>query len=286
MSGWRFEMNVPKDLADKINQGNCVLFVGAGLSQGAGLPGWPGLLRQMLDWGEEHGVDLPDRAELEKYIKDGELLLVAEEMRERLGKDDLREFMVGVFRRPGLEPTDAHNLLPQIPFAAALTSNYDTLLETAYTISSGTTPHVFTHADYPELSAVLRDNEFYVLKVHGTIDRIETIILGRSDYREVIHDNQAYRSYLRNLFSSSTVLFLGFGLIDPDLMLLLDELSGTFKGYTGKHYALMDAEKVPGIKRRRFERDYNIQIIPYKKSALDHPEVREFLRKLAEKCDG
>jgi len=279
-------MNVPKDLADKIDQGNCVVFVGAGLSQGAGLPGWPGLLRQMLDWGEEHGVDLSDRAELEKCIKDGELLMVAEEMRKRLGKNDFREFMVGVFRKPNLEPTDAHNLLPKIPFAAALTSNYDTLLETAYTISSGGIPRVFTHEDYPELSAAPRDNEFYVLKVHGTIDRIETIILGQSDYRELIHDNQACQSYLRNLFLNKTVFFIGFGLTDPDLMLLLDKLSVTFKGYAGKHYALMDTEKAPAFKQRLFEENYNIKIIPYTKSAPDHPEVREFLSDLAEKCSG
>jgi NAD-dependent SIR2 family protein deacetylase len=170
----RYEMNVPKELVDQIARCQCVVFVGAGLSQGAGLPGWPELLQQMLDWSEKRGVDMADRTELESYIEDGDLLLVAEEMHERLGKDNFRSFMAEVFRRPGLKPSDTHMLLPEIPFTAALTSNYDTLLESAYTLTQrGTAPHVFTHSDYPELAAALRSGEFYVLKVHGTIDRIQ-----------------------------------------------------------------------------------------------------------------
>jgi SIR2-like domain len=270
-------MNVPKDLVDQIARGKGAVFVGAGLSQGAGLPGWPGLLRQMLDWSEKHGKELSDREELEHYIDNGELLLVAEEMRERLGKDHFRRFMAEIFRKPGLKPTAAQMLLPQIPFAAALTSNYEVLLESAYTVARGAMPHVFTHEDYPELSAALRTGEFYVLKVHGTIDRIQTLVLGQSDYREVMHANLPYRQHLTTLFSSMTVLFLGFGLTDPDILLLLDELRVTFKDYTGKHYALMSIRNVPAIKQKRFEKDFGIEIIPYTPAQPDHPEVHIFL---------
>lgn len=277
-------MEVPEELVNQIAHGNCILFVGAGLSQGAKLPSWPDLLRQMLDWSEKYGIDMADRKEMESYIEGGELLLVADEMRERLSGDDFRRFMVEVFRKSGIKPTKVHMLLPKIPFAAALTSNYDTLLESAYNIANNGTPlHVFTHRDYPELSASLRSSEFYVLKVHGTIDRIETIILGRNDYREVMHANPAYRQYLMALFSTKTVIFLGFGLTDPDLLLLLDELRATFKDYSGKHFALMSTRDFSGIKKNRFEKDYGIKIIPYTPSTYEHPEVITFLTDLADK---
>jgi WD40 repeat protein len=278
--------DVPKDLIKQIKDGNCVVFVGAGLSQGAGLPNWTGLLQRMLNWAADHGVDMSDRAELEGYIGEGKLLMVAEEMRERLVDDDFRSFMVETFRKPGLKPTEAHRLIPGINFCAALTSNYDTLLETAYTLEWKKTPPVFTHLDCPELSAALRSNQFYILKVHGHIDRIETIILGRSDYREIIYNNREYHTYLTTLLSSKTMLFVGFSLTDPDLMMLLDELGAIFKGYTGKHYALVSTEGVGEIERRRFERDYNIHIIPYTPSAEDHPEVKAFLGELAKLSPG
>lgn len=278
MSPDQIRMDIPGELIEDIIQRKCGVFVGAGLSQGAGLPGWVGLLRRMMDWSEHHGINTSDRSELEGYIQGGELLLVAEEMRERLGRDLFRRFLVEEFTKPNLKPTDTHRLLPCIPFVAALTTNYDTLIESTYTLArEGSPVHIFTQMEVPELSASLRSNEFYILKTHGTIDRIETVVLGRSDYRDITQTNQAYHSHLNTFFSTHTVLFLGFGLSDPDLLLFLDELRATFKNYTGKHFALMNAAEAPPIKQSRFEKDYGIHIIPYNSSAPDHPEVRMFL---------
>ncbi|MFX1555559.1 MAG: SIR2 family protein, partial [Promethearchaeota archaeon] len=276
-------VEIPDELIEQICQEKTVLFVGAGLSMRAGLPSWPDLLRQMLDWSEKRGVDLTNRAELESHIEDGKLLLVAEEMRERLGGEKFRTFMRETFQKLDLKPTDTHLLLPEIPFTAVLTSNYDTLLESAYTLAqSGEAPHVFTHVEYPELSAALRSGEFYVLKVHGTIDRIGTVVLGRGDYRKVMYANSAYRRHIETLFSTQTVLFLGFGLTDPDLLLLLEELRVAFKDYTGEHYALMSIEEADPIQCKGWQRDYGIQIIPYQ-ATEGHPEVHEFLSAISDK---
>lgn len=279
-------IDIPKELSDKVARGNCVVFVGAGPSQGAGLPNWPQLLGQMLDWAQAHGVDVSDRAELAGYIKNDELLLAAEELQERMGDERFRMFMMEVFRKPGLKPTETHLLIPKVPFAAAVTTNYENLLEAAYTIVNGAQPHIFTHTDVAELSAALRSGEFYVLKAHGTIDRVDTIVLGRRSYRDLIHANPPYRQHLTSLFSGKTVLFLGFGLTDPDLLLLLDELKAVFSGHTGHHFALMDEQRAPAIKRKRFEKDYGVVIIPYTPSAADHPEVRAFLEALIEQSHG
>jgi hypothetical protein len=110
-------------------------------------------------------------------------------------------------------------------------------------------------------------------------------VLGTTDYRELIHNNRAYRQYLSNLFSSNTVLFIGFGLTDPDLNLLLDELRSIFQGYNTTHYALMNTTDVKPIKQKRFEKDYNIKILPYTPSTAHHPEVEEFLKELAKEVN-
>jgi len=277
-------MEVPELLIKQIIQGNCVLFAGAGLSISAGLPCWQTLLKRMIDWSGAHSVDVSDQDELHKYIREGDLLLVADEMRERMGDHNFREFMADVFLRDaGAKPTETQMLLTKIPFSSIITSNYDKLIETAYAISNGSVPHVFTQEDYPELSASLRTEDFHVLKLHGTIDRIQTIVLGRSDYRRVMQANPAYRQYLNTLFSTKTVFFLGFGFTDPDLLLLLDELRITFESYASKHYALMNSVDTPRIKQRRFEKDYGINIIPYAPSSHEHPEVLMFLNTLFER---
>lgn len=279
------DTNIPYDLAQRIANGRGVAFVGAGLSQGAGLPGWVELLQQMLKWAQIHGVALDDYTELQTYIEENKLLLVAEEMRERLGKERFRQFIAEVFRNIEITPTETHKLLPDIPFTAILTSNYDKLLETAYALERGTIPHCFTQVDFPELAAAQNNDEFYILKIHGTADRIETIVLGKKDYREVMLANSAYRQFLMAFFQNNTVLFLGYGLADPDLLLLLDELNVTFKDYGKLHYALMDETKIRPIERRRFECDYGVHIIPYTPSSQEHPEVHHFLAQLAKKVE-
>jgi hypothetical protein len=40
--------HIPRMLVHAIRRGDCVLFVSAGLSQGAGLPDWTGLLNHIL----------------------------------------------------------------------------------------------------------------------------------------------------------------------------------------------------------------------------------------------
>ncbi len=280
-------MEIPEHLIHQIAKGQAVAFVGAGLSQGAGLPGWVQLLWQMLDWGEKNSITLNDRAELEDCINDGDLLTVAEEMRERFGRAAFHQFMVDKIRMPKPMPAPTHRLLPGIPFSAVLTTNYDKLIESVYEKTDEyASPHYFTHQEYPELSMAVRSGEFYILKVHGTIDRIETVILGKTDYRDIIYNNRPLHQYLLSLFSSKTLLFLGYSLNDPDLMLVLDELRATFKDYTVTHYALMNADEVSLLRQKRFRQDYGIQILPYSPSAPDHPEVGQFLEELAQAVKG
>ncbi|MFC2032558.1 SIR2 family protein, partial [Chloroflexota bacterium] len=273
-------MVIPKNLIEAIKEGSCVAFVGSGLSQTVGLPSWSNLLRQMISWSRDEGINVKDRQELEDLIEHNDFLLVAEELREQLGKENYRQFMVKVLQKANPKPSDVHMQLTRIPFSAVLTSNYDTVLESAYTMaSSGSAPHVFTHADYPELANALREGDFYILKIHGTIDRIETVILGRTDYRTVMINNRAYHQQLQAHFSNKTVLFIGCSLNDPDILTLLDELRTTFGDYSGRHFAfLYEPSKV---KLRRFERDYGIQVIPYTPSSTTHPEASTFLNDLA-----
>ncbi len=278
-------VNIPTGLIDALLNQKCVVFVGAGLSRATGVPDWKRLVINLLDWAERHAVAVPDRADLEQAVAENKLLEVVQEMRELLGKEKFRQFMTNVFRHPGVRPTENHLLLSRIPFAAAVTTNYENLVESGYTQMRGVTPHVFTHEDTPELSAALRHSDFFVLKAHGTIDRIETIILSREDYRRVMHSQPAYRDFLKAVFSTRIVLFIGFSLTDPDLLLLLDELRAVYDGYTGTHYALMDISNLSSVERRRFAKDYGIEIIPYTSSTPAHSEVTSFLKELGEKTD-
>jgi hypothetical protein len=65
-----------------------------------------------------------------------------------------------------------------------------------------------------------------VFKVHGDINISGSIVLSNRDYARLLYLSPGYRSFLEAVFSSYTVLFVGFGGNDPDLDGIVDRLSG------------------------------------------------------------
>lgn len=250
---------------------------------GAGLPSWEATLQNMIEWSLNHSILLP-KLELEEMISDKKFLEVANIIVKKMGNQRFGEFLVSVFRKPGLKPTEAHLLLPKIPFVSVLTSNYDKLIESAYTlVREGESVPVFTHSNQKDLAAVLHSKEFHILKTHGNIDDIESVVLSLKDYQYLMQNNELYKIYLQQIFTTKTVLFLGFSLSDPDLKSILDGLRVHLKEITPPHYALIEEGKISEIEAEELKDSYNIHVLRYKASSDSHPEVTEFLREVIEK---
>ena len=274
------QIPIPKNLIDEIRAGQCVIFVGAGLSIGAGLDSWYGLLIKLLAYLKvNHVGDEALYQTIEQLIDDGNLIEAAEQIRTQLTNYDFAQFMRDLF--DGLDPTQprdeqepqpiqpqqTHKLIAQLPFYAALTTNYDRLIEQAHGDR-----HPISHDEATQIVRLYRSDDFYVLKCHGDIERIETIVLTKADYDKIINRNEAYKDHIKYLFLAKTILFIGFSLNDPDINLFLDELNSTYKGYNPSHYALM----YQAHEQREFYKERNINIIPYDQ----HDQVESFLSDL------
>jgi NAD-dependent SIR2 family protein deacetylase len=180
-------IEIPEELTRRMAERSVVLFVGAGMSQPQ-LPGWRALLVRMIDWTHRESIPLGGFEDsIRDLIRDGDLLLAAQELRSRMGEDSFRQFIHRLFRDPALTPGPAHRMLPEMGFASILTTNYDTLIESAF---PSRTAAFYTQRDYPELAGLNRDHGFAIVKVHGDVDRFESLVLGQADYREALFANQ------------------------------------------------------------------------------------------------
>jgi hypothetical protein len=222
---------------------------------------------------------LGNLADIQKLIEEKELLPAAEEIKDAVNPEIFRQALSSIMDDESISPSPTHLLLPTIPFTVVLTSNYDRLLERAYG-KVAQLPWVITHNSGTALTAALHERRFYILKVHGTIEHVETMVLGRRSYRELMHGNEAYFEHIRTLLRTKMLLFVRFSLSDPDLRLIPDREYVTWGGHANIHYALMNAGEVNSILRKEWERDYGIQILPYEPSNEYHPEVGEFLKEL------
>jgi len=94
-------------------------------------------------------------------ITSNDLLPAAQELQERVGTPAIGEFLASVFQDHQVVPGISHRVLPKISFRAILTTNYDSLIEGAYTIENGgRIPPVLTQEDLFFRPSPLRGSEF------------------------------------------------------------------------------------------------------------------------------
>ncbi|MBA3871066.1 MAG: SIR2 family protein, partial [Anaerolineae bacterium] len=268
----------PSDLIKAINNKTCIVFVGAGISQSANLPGWRELVNRMKTRAIERGFLSDDtQLELESHIQKDELLLALDFLDDALGKSDVCEFIQETFMEVDPKITSVHRQITNIPFFAAVTSNYDQLLEQAYKASGKDNFRVFTHADTAALSLTRASRNFFMCYLHGLAQKCETIVLSQTDYRNLMHSNRPYHSFLEYILTSFQILFLGFSLNDPDINLLMEQIQAITNGYTPTHYALIPKSEITNLKKTNYRKKYNIEILSYAPSS-DYREVGDFLQ--------
>lgn len=288
----KFQGIIPAELVDAVRTLRCILFVGAGMSaqvtrsDGSPLPSWSELLLEFLDWAIARQVRFwGDPEDIRAMITKGNLLTAAQELQDRLGPAALGEFLDRVFRDRTVLPSNAHRLVPRIPFRAVLTTNYDSLIEGAYSIENGgRLPPVWTQEDLLFRPSPLRGSDFFVFKIHGHLDRPNSVVLGSRDYQDLLFRTPGYRQFLETLFATHAVLFVGFGGSDPNLDSIFDRLASIYSRTLDRHFTLLPANRLNTTEKRRLALDRRLEVIEYDADA-SHSQVVAFLHELASQCE-
>ena len=273
---------VPDDLVQACVAGECVLYAGAGLSARAGYPTWMPFVRNLLNWAVENEfVEESFGESLRSAITPEQSDLVADSIVSALqakGQEKLlHEYLSRIFLEPFPQPPKSHHILREIGFSAALTTNFDTLLERTY---EDMETRVYTPKDTEPLLEALTKRDFFILKLYGTLELPETVLVAPAQYEVAVANNRPFSEFMDSLFFSRTILFVGASLKGIEAYLEGIE----FRGGQRQLYALV---AVTGsawqAKADQLQRRYNIQILPYTLNE-EHPEVLEFLEKLAQKA--
>lgn len=185
-------------LEQAIRDEACVLFVGAGMSLGAGMPGWNDLIARLSsELGIEPGGDV-DNLDLAQWYRD------------RFGRERLGEVLSSTFGVPGL-PTLAHYLLMALPCRHVITTNYDRLLEDTLTgLKKYPVPVIEQH----EVARTGGSGVVYVVKLHGDAHQPRDIVLTRDDYDAFFTRRPAMALLLEGLLLNRTFFFVGYSLRD------------------------------------------------------------------------
>lgn len=269
-------MNIwPDALIREIADRRALVFIGAGFSKAAHplMPTWPELLNNL----SPKLTKKADQALIIKLIKQHRLLDAAQIITDGVERADLNAFLKTIFQ---LRPAPLHDIyrdLLQLDLKTIVTTNYDEFLEKNFDHHSGGNAayDVYKHTSSNVLSAI-RSPQRVIAKMHGCITEPDELVLDRLSYFKARQRNHGFFNVMSALFTTHTVLFLGYSLGDPDLQIILENINSVSESAHG-HYALL-----PKMEHRSMvkaiKQSYNISCIEY--PAENHSLVPEHLSDL------
>lgn len=241
--------------ADKL-----AVFVGAGISAEAGLPRWPLLVERLLTRASNGDTHFRNNAQMEAWVARTlrtELLPGAAGIAETLFDDEhqLAKALRAELYRPPVK--DARTLRPADffpgPTAHAvaalriardkrfrgtvmkiLTTNYDNLLEQAFSHRRDTTAQVMPWY-WPEPNKKLPRDRIKVHHLHGYLisNRPQgTLVLTDGSYHEQSPATITRDHFVREILSNYSCLFLGSSFSDPNIIRYIRESAGERRART------------------------------------------------------
>lgn len=224
-------------------EGTAAVFVGAGLSRPAGFADWRQLLKEIAD---DLQIDIE---------REHDLIAVAQFEANRKGnRDSLNDAIIRNFERDA-KLTPSHRLLARLPIDTVWTTNYDKLLEWAFTEANKRCDVKFTVA---QLASRKPHIDVMIFKMHGDVDHAQEAILTKDDYECYEAEYGAFTVQLLADLLSKRFLFLGFSFTDPNIDYTFNRLRRLLSPHRKQnalgreHYCILrkphaDDYKKPGI---------------------------------------
>src|SRR6266403_781266 len=215
-----------KEYTRALREGDSALFVGAGISRPAGYVDWKQLLKEIA---EELELDIDRESDL--------VALAQYHVNRRGGRDRLNQLLIDEFLED-VELTPTHHLIATLPVHTIWTTNYDDLLEVAF---SSANKRVDVKRRQEDFSITRRRTDVTIYKMHGDKTNPAEAILTKEDYETYDTTRELFTIALKGDLAKKTFLFLGFSFADPNVMYILARVKQLLEANGRKHYCVLRA---------------------------------------------
>ena len=247
--------------------------VGSGLVMRAGYPSWDNLMQKLHNYSGIARRVGTDRAEFIRKLDDPTYRadVYRKELQRANGRDDMYfKFLTNTFQPHGHKIDATLRRFARLGFSHFLTTNYDPTVQRAHgKIAADVIEWQADAARRDSFITTLgsgRPSRRSVVHLHGIWDRPDTIVLTDADYLERYVRREEARQLLFAIFATKSVVFVGFGLRDPDLMQLLRSVASSLSSRRGRHFVLLahdPATEDAGLVRERLVQKFDINPVFY-----------------------
>ncbi len=266
-------MIIPKPLVSDIVEGKCLAFIGAGFSMNAEIsdiefmPNWAMLGRF---YAETCGSK-----EKENPIE------IAQTFENNFGRVQLIEHTRKALFHDKALPGAAHKVFAQFPFDVIYTTNFDLLLEKAYSEIKRPFRSIVGELQMPFFGGKLLTN---IVKMHGDLEHEEHLIISKGDYTNYLDNYPVIATHLSSLLITRTPLFIGYSLTDPDFINIRDIVKSRLGKFERMSYVLQFDSAQEEIEAN-YKNNINIISIPSKEFSTKSEAITYYLNLLLEKVD-
>jgi hypothetical protein len=253
-------MDWPSDLVSDIARRRCVLFIGAGISRNSENSSG----RRPKTWGaflRDAAGALTSNAPILDLIARDDFLTACEVIRTRMGRDDFVRLLRDEYLTPKYAHAKIHEHIFRIDSRIVVTPNFDKIYETYANYAANSSIVVKHHYD-PDVANIIRDDGRVILKIHGSIDAPDRMIFTRSEYAKARNEHREFYHLIDVLAMTHTFLFLGTGVNDPDMRLLLEDAFFRHP-WTRRHVMTVPTGELDYEVASVIERTMNLKIIRY-----------------------
>jgi hypothetical protein len=226
------------------------------------------------------------QSEINGLIANGDLIMAASLCGLFMRQSDLREFIDEIFVKPHPKPHNIHNIIVDLGPDSFITTNYDHLVQDAYySVHNGLSLFPVNNDQIAEQAQIVKSGSSrFIFTPHGSAEKCNTIILKKEDYRNIEFSLSYTLNTLQTLMISRPVVYIGFGLQDPDFLLVKDNIAATYHQAERDHFAIMP--NVSDLQKSFWREKYGLNIISYEKKSItgnvseDYSELLELLNSL------
>jgi len=240
-----------KEFPEALSSGVGAIFVGAGVSMAAGYPSWSSLLQ---DIGDELGVgsgDLHDLAALAQWSiqESGGETQVRNVIKDKIGEDR------------SIPPV--LDIIARLPVRYIWTTNYDRLIERSFQSIHRPIDVISSAAD---LSLKSAPGAARLYKMHGSVDRLDDVVIATDHYELFRSRRGAYLPLLQAHLTSMSMLFVGLSFTDPNIKHVLALIRESFTESPPEHFAIV---RPPHRSDFKTEDEFNARMAKHRLWAKD-----------------
>lgn len=233
-------------------------FVGAGISKLSDAPKWSELIDAFSD---SLGRTKKPNYSNEEYLSIPQMYYYSIDQDE----DQYYDFINDCFGSKKLVPNAIHKMLLDLNPHAFITTNFDDLLETA---ASENCQSFKVIACDDEISQINGDR--FILKLHGDLNH-RNIVLKEEDYLNYSENFKLVETLLKSIFATNTVVFIGYGLNDYNIKLILNWTKTLLKEKFNKPIFIYTDDAELSKDELRYHESKGLSVVDYRHCADTEP---------------